>query len=331
MILFDSSIKRTFVGTLYLFNDIIDKNLYTTYSSLMSCLKILHITSRADTGGGPKHVYDLTRTIKKNHPEIEIYIASPNEAPFAEKYREIAKEWIEVPSRGFNLKALFELRSFCKKNNISIIHSHGRGAGYFSRILKILLRVRVIHTFHGVHSLPGLASKLKLLIDRLLAPLTDQFICVSEDEKSKAISLKVGREKQIEVIMNGVDIDQIRSEYQQATRHTTTYTIGTLARFDYVKGIDILLEFFHRYFKENPDSDWQVLVAGDGPEFEKLDKMRKELGLEKWVKFIGRTDKPIEFLKQLDLYVSFSRMEGMPLSVLEAMACGVTCLLSRVE
>ena len=74
-----------------------------------------------------------------------------------------------------------------------------------------------------------------------------------------------------------------------------------------------------------------MLVAGDGPEQEKLERHRKELGLEDKVIFVGRTDKPIHFLKQLDLYISFSRMEGMPLSVLEAMACELPLFLSKVE
>ena len=98
-------------------------------------IKVLHITSRADTGGGPKHVLDLTSTTAKDHHQFEIYIASPNEPPFSAKYQEVAKKWLEIPKRRVCLKSLLEIRKFYKENSIDIVHSHGRGAGYFSRFL----------------------------------------------------------------------------------------------------------------------------------------------------------------------------------------------------
>ncbi|MCK5882277.1 MAG: glycosyltransferase family 4 protein, partial [Bacteriovoracaceae bacterium] len=267
-------------------------------------LRILHITSRADVGGGPQHVFDLTSSIKEHDSEIEIFIASPDQLPFAPKYQYAASKWQKIPSQSINLKSLLALRKFYTDNNIDLVHSHGRGAGYFSRFLKLTAGAKVIHTFHGVHSLPGIKEKIKLTIDKFLAPLTDKFISVSDDERSKAITLGVAQENKIEVIYNGVDGEKIRTEFNSATREDSQYfTIGTLARFDYVKGIDILLNFFHRYFKENPNKKVRVLVAGDGPEQEKLEAKKLELGLEEKVIFVGRTDRPIHFLKQLDLYI----------------------------
>ncbi len=297
----------------------------------MKQLRVLHITARADTGGGPKHVMDLTSTMKKLYPEIEIFIASPNEEPFASEYQKIAKEWIEVPKRKVSISSLISIYRFFKRNNINLVHSHGRGAGYFSRFLKLLTGVKVVHTFHGVHKTDDLKGWLKNSIDVLFKPLTDQFICVSEDEKIKAIDSGLGTKNKIAVVLNGVNIDQIQKEYQEAKRQNNDpFVIGTLARLNYQKGIDILLNNFARYFDENPNSEIKVLIAGDGEEKESLLNLHAELKLDDRVMFIGNVSKPITFLKELDLYISFARWEGLPISVLEAMACGLPVLLSDV-
>lgn len=288
------------------------------------------ITARADTGGGPKHVYDLVRTLKSKS-DLEIFISSPAEGEFYPLYKDLAMDFYEIPHRGLSLKKIWGLYQFCKKNKIRCVHSHGRGAGYYSRLLKLLSlgRYRVIHSFHGVHTTSNLAGWLKINIDRVLSLLTDQYIAVSEGEKQKALAMHLAGpwtgESKIQVVYNGIDIDTIQSQ-RLIRASDPEYVIGTLARLDYQKGIDILIERFEFFFERHPQASIKVLVAGGGDELQNL----KEKIKSKNIILLGSRSDPVCFLNEIDLYISFSRGEGLPLSVLEAMAVGCPILLSDV-
>ncbi|MFH4347153.1 hypothetical protein WAJ13_22105, partial [Acinetobacter baumannii] len=70
---------------------------------------------------------------------IEYYVACPEEEPYWDRYTQLLGEGelIKIPHRKFKLKYYLEMLSFVKKNNIDIIHSHGKGAGIYSRLLKV--------------------------------------------------------------------------------------------------------------------------------------------------------------------------------------------------
>ena len=113
-------------------------------------MNILLITVRADFGGGPRHVHQL---IEELPSDFNIYVAFPQGKPYGNLWQEHPKikKCINIPYRKFSIKYLFLLRRFIIENNISILHSHGNGAGLYSRILKIIVpQIKVVHTFHGI-------------------------------------------------------------------------------------------------------------------------------------------------------------------------------------
>lgn len=294
----------------------------------MKLKKILLISARSDLGGGSRHLRDLLLSFKKFH-DLEAYVASPNDLPFGPEYKQHAKKHISIPHRKFSIIAFFKLFAFCVSEQIDIVHSHGRGAGTYSRILN-LFNFKTIHTFHGAHNDPSLIGKVKLFVDRLLRPLTDLFISVSESEKEKALSLNMAFDP-IEVVPNGINFQELNN-IPPADLHNL-YDIpkdkkiwGTLSRISPEKGNHLLID----ELIENNFETHYFLIAGDGPELNSLRSRLREKNINN-VKFIGTTDDPIGFLKGINGYFSFSLGEGMPYSVLEALACGLPCVLSKVS
>lgn len=284
-------------------------------------MKVLLLSVRSDIGGGPKHVFDLLSN--SNSKEIDYFVAAPSNGEFSNKFSDLCVEFFELPFRKFKILSFFKLLCFLRKNEIEIVHSHGRGAGLYSRLLK-LFGYKVIHTFHGIHIGEGLVGKIKLLMDKLLIPLTDKFICVSDSEKRSAIDHGVTSESKTIVIHNGV---KFYGKKEKAK--SSKILIGTLARFNHQKGLDILVHYFEMFFKNN-DYNLELHIAGDGEDFEKVKADVENRGLNSKIKLLGPTSKPIEFLNTLDVYISFARFEGLPIAVLEAMSCGIPCLLSDV-
>jgi glycosyltransferase involved in cell wall biosynthesis len=280
-------------------------------------IKILQISVRSDIGGGPKHLLGLVEDFQSRN--VTLYIAAPVEGEFANELKKNCKQFIPIPFRTFSIFSFIQLLILCKREGISIVHSHGRGAGIYSRLLA-LFGIRILHTFHGVHNESSFKGKIKLLTDKILVPFTSKFICVSESEKDTAILHKVTNTKRTHVISNGVCIPDLEGNENE----NLTIKVGTLSRCNYQKGLDILIEYISRY-SANCNDDFICEIAGDG----ELKKELEDLNQCSKIKFLGNID-PNSFLREIDIYISFARWEGLPLGVLEAMASGRACLLSDV-
>lgn len=298
-------------------------------------VKVLCITSRADIGGGSKVVHDLA-TFFNGIKNIEMFIASPDNYHYSKIYKQVSQGFVPIGHRTFSFFSFLRLLVFVLKNKIDIVHSHGRGAGYYSRLLKIC-RVKVVHSFHGVHKRDELTFKIKILIDRLLIYFTDEFICVSGQELKLARAMKIINTN-YQVINNGVDgstykikdetliarfRDQFKCGHQQII-------LGTLSRLDYQKGNDILLNHFYK-LKEHCFDKYKLVIAGSGEEECRLRDLVSKLSLEKDIIFLGDVDDSKNFLHAIDIFVSCSRGEGMPIAVLEALATGTPVVLSKVS
>ena len=104
--------------------------------------------------------------------------------------------------------------------------------------------------------------------------------------------------------------------------------LATVARFDPVKGLDVLLRALPGLAARAPAA--QLLIVGDGPERERLHALAREVDPGGRVVFAGAVPDAARLLPLVDLYVTASRREGLPLAVLEAMACGLPVLATRV-
>ncbi len=277
--------------------------------------KVLLFTVRSDLSGGPKHVSDLVAYLK-GHKEIKLYIACPADEPFGEPMRRACVAWQDIPARKFSILKLLSLVVWAKKNNIQVVHSHGRGAGIYSRLMK-LFGFKIVHTFHGIHTGDKIFDKIKLGVDKLLVKLTDYFIFTSDDECSKAKSLgQISELERFSIVENGVQVIEPR----EAPRNLRK--IAVVARNDYVKGIDILSQYSEEFCKSH--SNLNIIFEVAGVREDEIKSPHENL------KFVGKKFPITPFLKTCDLFLSCSRSEGLPLTVLEAIAAGIPCLLSKV-
>lgn len=96
--------------------------------------------------------------------------------------------------------------------------------------------------------------------------------------------------------------------------------IISVGRLTYQKGQDILLRAFAMLADEFPD--WRVVLVGDGPERERLNRLSQALGIQERVSFRGILSNPLLEVQKASVFVMSSRFEGFPNALIEAMACG---------
>lgn len=280
-------------------------------------ISILLISARSDLGGGPAHMYALSQGLDAQN----VFVALPSDGDFYQRFlaRLGAEHVCEIPRQKVTLRDLFVLKRFCRDNGITLIHSHGKGAGVYSRLLGILVGVPVIHTLHGFHDARyGFVSKkIYALWETFAAVLSKKIICVSTSERenfSRKVCVAPGK---LATIQNGTPVAN------EPTREITPGKIVTVARFDHAKN---LLEFV-RVAQLLPNCTFHII--GDGEERRELEGFITANKITNVV-LLGISQTVLSDIADAAVYLSTSRWEGLPMAVLEAMSLGIPVVASDV-
>ena len=136
----------------------------------------------------------------------------------------------------------------------------------------------------------------------------------------------------MQFIPNGVDIRRFSPLQEHTSLAGRAPVVVCVSKLRYEKGIDVLLQAWHLVCKQLPQSlHARLIIVGDGPIQSQLERMTRELDIADSVEFAGlQSDIPAQ-LHRGTLAVLPSRWEGMPNALLEAMACGLPCVATRVS
>jgi len=304
--------------------------------------KIIHISGTTIAGGGPEHIFQLLKRL--NQSEWEIIICTFNDGLYWKKFNSLGIKTYNLPLRIFSLKTACKLFLILKKEKPDLIHTHGKGPGFYGRFISSFLNIPAVHTFHGFHyeDLKIFTQWIHLAIENFLSLYTDQHVFVSTGEKNRARVLKFLNETNSIVIHNGVDHKYINSlpitrnkalELSENEDWGKNKILGTISRLSPEKGILSLLAAFSKAIKEIPDL--RLLIIGGYPEehkdyYLKIKELIAQENLSNCVRILGYREDAVKILKCVDFYISSSLSEGLPISILEAIASGIPTIATEI-
>jgi glycosyltransferase involved in cell wall biosynthesis len=232
-----------------------------------------------------------------------------------------------APRPAGDLRALRALRGLMR--NADLVHLHSSKAGALGRAARLTLRrpPPCLFTPHGWSwSVGGRAASVYLGLERLLAPLADAIVAVSEEEAEEGRELLGSRaRRRLVTIPNGVDARRFTPEGPVAAKPAKPLVVF-LGRLDVAKGPDLAIETLARL--RHPAV---LRIVGDGPMSGELAAQARTRGLADRVELIGFSPEPAAHLRASDVVVIPSRWEGMSLSMLEAFACGAPVVMTDVR
>lgn len=288
----------------------------------MKKASIMHITARADWGGGPEHVLQLVTGLR--NAGVLSSIVCPKCEPYWSRYKRILPDdrLLEIASRKVRLRDILRIASHLVENDVRVLHLHGFGAGVIGLLIKFLRPITTVLTLHGAFfPRPDGESFLRRLLRWLLGCVADRIIAVADGELTHAQRMSTGSRK-VALCYNGVACPDKLPPLPDRK------LVLSVSRFDFQKDTSEELAIVAEAYKIVPDI--RYVLYGEGSEKASLEDAYAELVAAGVVRFAGTTAALRQAMSNANLFLSSSRWEGLPLAVLEAMSEGMTVLLSDV-
>lgn len=294
--------------------------------------RVLHLVSSGGLYGAEQVILNLAGS-----QDMISYVGALNNvhSPNLEIIDEAHKRGLRTvvfDSQGrIDLKTIFKINRFLRENRIGILHTHGYKSDIVGFLAALLGRTKWVATNHVWHPISG---KLRFYesVDAFVLRFATRVVAVSRAIKEDLISTSVPSAR-IRVIDNGIDIDCFKESSSAETLkavlgirdHDVVVTI--VGRLSPEKGHRTFLEAA-RNVSATKDNV-RFLIVGDGPIEEELRAEASRLKLEERVIFTGfRKDMP-EIYAVSDVMVNASSIEGLPMTILEAMAAKVPVIATR--
>ncbi|MBQ8287979.1 MAG: glycosyltransferase [Clostridia bacterium] len=290
-------------------------------------MKILIVLPQLRTGGGQKLALDEAIGLAKLGADVTILSLYPRENTVFTKLAEdsgIPLIFLEKQAKK-SLKLFGEVKRVVKKLAPDVIHTHLMALPYVLPAARAS-RARCFHTVHNVaeREATGMMRTFEKWAYRhcRFTPIAISPYC------RKTISdLYHIPEDAISTVVNGIDTVRFKVTMPYADRPASPFTIVSTGRMEEQKRQSLMLEVFSRFHKRHPDSRLRLL--GDGPMRPQLEEQIAVLGLLDAVELPGIVSDVETHLNEAHLFMLTSEYEGLPLSVLEAMSCGLPVVATR--
>lgn len=303
--------------------------------------RVLHVCEPADGGAA---VIAAALALGMAARGLEVEYAGP---PGARHLPELEAGGVPVhllplaPSyfnTGADLRALRGLDQLLAAGRFNVVHLHSSKAGVLGRLAARRRRgARVVYSPHGfpfVGEFSRARLALATAIERGLAPLGDEIVCVCDFEVRLAEAKRLRPRRGIARVYNGVDRFPAAvepapelAEWRAAGDGPIVASLSTLRP---PKALDSLIEAAPAILAGEPEA--RLALIGSGPQREELEALVRARGLDREPRFrMIPFTAPIEsYLAGIDLYILPSAWEAFPIGVLEAMAAGVPQVASAV-
>lgn len=273
-------------------------------------MKILHLINGLGTGGAEMLVVDLAVAMRRHGHEVRIACLSDDEGVPRDKAERLGLNVTVLGAHRFDPRVAPALARIAR--GADIVHAHIFPAFYWAALTP--LRTPVIFTEHNTwnrrmdHALFG-------IVDRFVYQRLERVVAISNGTAANLAKQLGKAPEKIEVIANGISDGLVEGHAAGRSGGRRLITVASLEnrRKDLNRGV--------RAMADVPGAS--LSIVGEGPDRDEIARLIEALGLEDRVHLLGRQNDVAALLREHDLFLSTSKVEGFGLAAAEAMAVGL--------
>jgi glycosyltransferase involved in cell wall biosynthesis len=294
---------------------------------LTAAVRIVQFVENLARGGLERMAVDLALELsRRGHQVSFVCLHDPGALAAEAEAAGLSVTALRKPP-GFSLKTLYTLVRHFRSLRPDVVHTHNGGVHHYAAVAARLAGVQcLVCTRHGPVSSTGVPYNERWF--RMVSPWTDRIFHVSEHTRRHLIEAGGLPLERSEVLHNGILLERYTSRPAQVGAHYPSLRFGTLGRMVPVKGHSILLEAFATVAAALPGAT--LRITGGGVLQPELEAQARQLGLQDRVFIEDLNPDAPGVLANLDAFVFPSLNEGLPLVILEAMACGLPIVSTLV-
>ena len=238
-----------------------------------------------------------------------------------------------------DLKLVFALRRLIKKYRPNIVYAHSSKAGAVARMADIGIKNTCIYNPHGwafnMRTSSDRKQEMYAMIEKVASPFCKKIICISEAEKTAALEKKICQENKLQVIYNGVDLEEYENAAHGAIRREDisipkdAFIIGTVGRLTPQKAPDVFIKAANQIRNSIPEA--YFIIVGNGEMEDIVRAYAKKNGMEDRLLITGWVDEPLQYVELFDVALLLSRWEGFGLVLPEYMMVGKPIVATKVD
>ena len=294
-------------------------------------MKVLHVISSGGLYGAEAVILNLSQTLRDLRDQSEV--AFFENLPHAIYDLEAAAAKRSIPTHRIRCQGQIDLsvpgciRRLSQSTQADIVHAHGYKADLYTWAALRRSETPIVSTCHTWYDNSALLRAYGAVDRRVLRSFAG-VVAVSKEVRARLIAAKVPSDR-IVMIPNGIEtkaflVRTVRPE----TAAEAPLTVALIGRLSFEKGIDLFIQAAARVLEDLPQTRFQII--GDGPDRLPLQQLINTLNISGSVALLGRRDDMPAVYATADIVVSSSRQEGLPISLLEAMASGCAILATAV-
>lgn len=296
-------------------------------------LRILHIVTTMNAGGIETMIMNLYRNINRDSIQFDFLVHRKEEGFYDKEIKNLGGKIYFLGRFNSLFKYNNRLIDFLNSKDYSIIHSHINQYSYFPLKVakKANIPIRISHS-HQYLKTNKTVKRFRIPIiyycrNRLRDLYTHGFAC-----SEQAGRWLFGKDASFKVINNSIDAkafiynEEIAKNKKEELGLSENFVIGHIGNFSPVKNYPFILKIFKKVVGKN--SKAKLMLIGDHLKNPEIKNRVSELGMGNSVLFMGvRSDIP-ELLQAMDVFLFPSITEGLPVSMIEAQAAGLPCIMS---
>lgn len=311
---------------------------------------ILYVITQGAWGGVQHYIFDLTTNLVEDF-DIMVAVGEPQGTHDLQdkltRYTNIKTLQLKHLRRSIapwhDILAVFELAKLYKTIKPDIVHLNSSKAGIIGSFAKLTgnYHTKLVYTVHGWvfnEPLPILIKLTYKWLEKITAKIKNKIIVLSPSDYETGRGIKIPVQKMITIPLGIKTPEKIMSQEEARKKISILFDhsnvgkiwIGTIANFYNTKGLDSLVEAARKLLNNTSKNNPHFFLIGDGPEKKKIEKLIKKYSLQKNIHLLGNIKNAAELLPAFNLFVLPSRKEGLPYTLLEALAHRVPIVATAV-